>query len=238
MSIPRYVVRFFGDRFQPLEQGVRLLPPVGLDQTGHHVDAVLFETVRLEKHLVRLPHAGAVTEVYLEPAPLRLADQTEKTIGPGFGHAPIHSVATDSSAPRYAVILSAIEREVQEKHVHSRFSENAEACALRSRDSTSAAHPFRRDVPRRGDAGHLPQRGFRRDVRVEPARRGRDQISGHRRTAHRGSRREDVRSRTAPGRGAFSTSARGSIPTTRSRPNPLAPAADGRGWKYPASRNA
>ena len=64
-----------GDGLQTSEQKAGLFPSVRLDEARDDIDPILPETVRLKEHFVGLPHTRAVAEVYLELAPLRLADQ-------------------------------------------------------------------------------------------------------------------------------------------------------------------
>jgi hypothetical protein len=59
---------------------------MGLDQPGNDVDAVLFEALGFQQHLVGLAHPGTVSQIDLELSTLRSADQPKKTIGAIFNH--------------------------------------------------------------------------------------------------------------------------------------------------------
>ena len=74
------------DDVESLDQLRGFRPAVGLHQPDDDVDPLVFQAVPLQEHLVRLPDAGAVPEVYLQPAAPRAADQSEEGVGPRFRH--------------------------------------------------------------------------------------------------------------------------------------------------------
>src|SRR6516225_287180 len=78
-----------------------------------------------------------------------------------------------------ALTRQLIERDIKQKHIDARLAEKAEQTPLSVVGNKLADTVFRL-VARLGDAGHLEEGGLRRDVRVKPARRCRDQIVRHR----------------------------------------------------------
>src|SRR6516162_1685891 len=78
-----------------------------------------------------------------------------------------------------ALTRQLIERDIKQKHIDARLSEKAEQTPLSVVGNKLADTVFRQ-VARLGDAGRLEESSLRRDVRIKPARRGRNQINRHR----------------------------------------------------------
>lgn len=61
-----------GDHLQPVEEGIRLGPTMGLHDPHHHVLPAHPQYMRLLEHGVGLAHTRRISEKNLEPPPLRL----------------------------------------------------------------------------------------------------------------------------------------------------------------------
>src|SRR4051794_38221865 len=78
-----------------------------------------------------------------------------------------------------ALLGRLIQRQIERQHVDPRLTEQAGKAAFSLRGD-ELPNPFFREAPRSGYPGHLKQRAFRRDIRIEATCRGGHEIGWNR----------------------------------------------------------
>ena len=187
--------RLARDDLEAVEQRLRLAPSVRLDEADDDVAPLGLLGARRRQHGVSLADAGRGAQKNLETAALpscsaRAGRQARLAGSSGGGH---------RSGPRPAELTARqrVEREIELEDIDARLAEQAERPARDVRVH-QRAHALFGQCAGLGDARHLQQRRLRRDVRVEPARRGRHRVDrewARRRLARAASRRPPSRGR-------------------------------------------
>ena len=177
-ATPRYSMRRRGTTSRPVDQRRGLGAAVRLDEAEHDVDAALLQRVRLLEHAVGLADARGEADVELEPAALRALDELEEVLRPASlgGRGREVMAARMADLPPRPGLRTAGRAPGSAQHVHARLAEEAEVAPLDLRlDQRLARAP--RDTPRaRATRGTCQSAACGREVRVEPAGRGGDEL--------------------------------------------------------------
>ena len=152
---------------EPLQERLRLPPAVGLHHAHHHVHPFGLPLPGGLQHGVRLPHARHRPQEHLEPAAhpgAVVADVGQEGVGvwPARGSRPGRQ---------------RVQGQVQPEHVHTRLTPEGHEGPLRVLGHEGAERRLG-DSPGRGHPGHLIERARRRDVGVEAAPGGGEEVHG------------------------------------------------------------
>ncbi len=173
--------------FQALQQRFGFSATVGFDDTDNDIVPVFLAGMGLLQHLVGLTDAWS--RAHEDP---ELADTAFFAVcrceqgfrrRPMFGITPLirHHLSDVSTFRRSAALAGgqAVEREIEQQNIDARLAQQPKKSIL-DVIADELSYLIFRQVARLGNTWNLEVGGFRRDIRIEPAGRSRDQVDRHR----------------------------------------------------------